>query len=247
MNTLEVGHRGVPKIRARVFQSSELEKLVATLMVLRGMVSWSSLIVSWVATRVKYHLIVTLHGDLVGRWYLNLVPEYGWESVISVVLGYLCEDQLHRLVLAEACTHPLILEKLVVALEVLSVAIGLQDQVVCRPGLKFGIILLVHLAEDVLNEFLGGGDQRLFEPDLDGDRRLVYVLLSGCLKVVPELGQIDDGVDISHPVEGLAQLTVEDVAWVVRGLILQELPREMSSSVQVSLPLEIPGEVLEDQ
>jgi len=52
MNTLEVGHWGVPKIRTRVFESSELEKLVATLMVLRGVVSWSSLIVSWVATRV---------------------------------------------------------------------------------------------------------------------------------------------------------------------------------------------------
>lgn len=188
-----------------------------------------------------------MHGDFVGWWYLNLVPEYGRESVIPVVFGYLCEDQLHWLVLAEACTHPLILEKLVVALEVLSVAIGLQDQVVCRSGLKLGIILLVNLAEDVLYELLGGGDQRLLEADLDGDRCFIFVLLSGRLKVVSELGQIDDGIDISHPVEGLAQLTVEDVARVVRGLILQELPREMSSSVQVSLPLEIPGEVLEDQ
>jgi hypothetical protein len=122
-----------------------------------------------------------LHGDLVGRWYLSLVPEYGWESVISVILGYLCEDQLHRLVLAEACTHPLILEKLVVALEVLSVAIGLQDQVMCRPGLKLGMILLINLAEDILNELLGGGDQRLFEADLDRDRCFFFILLSGRL------------------------------------------------------------------
>lgn len=135
--------------------------------------------------------------------------------MIPVVLGYLCEDQLHRLVLAKACTHPLILEKLVVTLEVLSVAIGLQDQVVCRPGFKLSIILLVNLTEDVLNKLLRGGDQRLLEPDFDRDMRLVFILLSGGLKRLPELSQIDNCVDISHPVEGLAQLTVEDVAWVI--------------------------------
>jgi hypothetical protein len=74
--------------------------------------------------------------------------------------------------------------------------------------------------------------------------RLVFILLPRGLKVLLELGQIDDCVDISHPVEGLAQFTVEYVAWVIRGLVLQELPREMPSSVQVSLTLEVPGEVL---
>ncbi len=216
-------------------------------MVLGVMVSWISLIVSWTATRVEYHLIMTLNGDLLGRWDLNLVPEYGWESVISIVLGYFSEDQLHRLVLAEACTHSLILEKLVVALEVFSVTIGLQDQVVCRPGFKLGAILLVHLPEDVFNKFLRGGDQRLLEADLDRDMSLVYILLSGGLKVLPKLSQIDNGVDISHPIEGLAQLTVEDVAWVIRGLILQELPWEMPSSVQVSLTFEVPRKVIEYQ
>ena len=58
-------------------------------MVLGGMVSWISLIVSWVATRVKYHLIEPLHGDLIGTGDVNLVPEYGRESVIPIVLGYL--------------------------------------------------------------------------------------------------------------------------------------------------------------
>lgn len=211
------------------------------------MVSWISLIVSWVATRVKYQLIEPLHGDLVGTGDVKLVPEYGWESVIPIVLGYLCEDQPHRLVLTQACTHSLILQKLVVALEVLSVAIGLQDQVVCRPGFKLGIILLVDLAEDVLNELLGGGDQRLLEAYLDRYVRLFFILLLGGLKVLLELGKIDDCVDISHSVEGLAQFTVEYVAWVIRGLVLQELPREMPSSVQVSLTLEVPREVLEDQ
>lgn len=215
MDPLEVGHGWVPKIRTRVFKSPEPEKLVATLIVLGGMVSWISLIVSWVATRVKHHLIEPLHGDLVGRGDVNLVPEYGWESVIPIVLGYLCEDQLHRLVLTEACTHPLILEKLVVALKVLSVPIGLQDQVVSRPGFKLGIILLVHLSEDVLNEFFRGGDQRLLEADLDRDMRLVFILLPGGLKVLLELCQIDNSVDVSHPVEGLAQLTVEHIARVI--------------------------------
>jgi hypothetical protein len=118
---------------------------------------------------------------------------------------------------------------------------------VCRPGFKLGIILLVDLAEDVLYELLSGGDQRLLEADLDRDMRLVFILLPGGLKVLLELSQIDNCVDISHPVEGLAQLAVEDVARVIRGLVLQELPREMPSSVQVSLTLEVPGEVLEDQ
>ena len=216
-------------------------------MVLGGMVSWISLIVSWVATRVKYHLIEPLHGDLIGTGDVNLVPEYGRESVIPIVLGYLCKDQSHRLILTQACTHPLILEELIVALEVLSVAIGLQDQVVRRPGFKLGIVLLVDLAEDVLDELLGGGDERLLEADLDRDMYLVFILLPRGLKVLLELGQIDYCVDISHSVEGLAELTVEHVARVIRGLVLQELPREMSSSVQVSLTLEVPGEVLEDE
>ena len=61
MDTLEVGDGWVPKIRTRVLKSPEPEKLVATLLVLGRVVSWISLIVSWVAARVKYHLIEPLY------------------------------------------------------------------------------------------------------------------------------------------------------------------------------------------
>jgi len=52
--------------------------------------------------------------------------------------------------------------------------------------------------------------------------------------------EVNNCVNITHAVKSLAQLTIKDIARIVRGLILQELPGEVSSSVKISLTLEIP-------
>ena len=48
-------------------------------------------------------------------------------------------------------------------------------------------------------------------------------------------------------IEGLGQLGLKHVAWVVARLVLQKLSWEMSPSVQVCLTFEVPREVLQDE
>lgn len=48
-------------------------------------------------------------------------------------------------------------------------------------------------------------------------------------------------------IEGLRELGLEHIAWVITRFILEKLPWELSPSVEVSLPLEVPRETLQDQ
>ncbi len=105
-------------------------------------------------------------------------------------------------------------------------------------GFQLDLIPLEYLPQYVLNEFLSGRHKRLLEPY---HKLLVFAHLTQQLLVLQE---VHDGRNVPLVVEGLAQLGLEDVAGVVRGLVLKELLGEVAAAVEVGLTLEVPGETL---
>lgn len=65
------------------------------------------------------------------------------------------------------------------------------------------------------------------------------------LQLVLVLNQIHIGVYVSLLVEGLAQFALEHVAWIIARLVLHELIGKVPSSIQVGLPLEVPGKAIQ--
>jgi hypothetical protein len=101
------------------------------------------------------HLVAVLWTQLLNRWNLILNSEDWRESFVSIVHWDLSQYQLHRLVLSQASSHSLVLEQLVIALKILSVAICLEDKVVILLSFQLDFVFFVHLPQDVLDKFLG--------------------------------------------------------------------------------------------